>query len=314
MCTFSIDIIHCFIFFRYWDLKERKEWVRLPDIPLHCMIYVRYCQSPVVYERVVIFFCGFKELVLFDLDEEKWVYTPTTFRGKWPYEDHLQNASVDMYMFHLFVFGGQVHGGANNSVLMVLDMRTLEWRLLGKGDGNNFEEKYNVNWPGSRGSAAYWMDFHRQRFCIMYGSLMENRLMRGAPDDLWSYSILEKKWTRERIRGNFPPPRFFTSAVYHRGLKSVLMHGGLGSTCCVVHSPQPMREEERFKYTLNGDAYIMDTQTGIWRQIVTRGFPTWRSQGHLLVDNDTGKIYLFGGECKTCRLIHVTYKVSQGVR
>ena len=230
---------------------------------------------------------------MFDLEGEKWLSTETTYDGKWPYRDQLQNASVEIFMLHLFVFGGQVHGGANNNILMALDLRTLRWQSFGGGKKGS---KYDVNWPGPRGSAACWVNFDQLQFCVMYGSLMEDRLMRDAPDDFWSFSILEKKWTRQRIRGNFPPPRFYTSAVYHRGLKSVLMHGGLGSTCCVVHNPQPAREEEQFKYTLYGDVYIMDTATNMWRQVVTRGFPTWRSQGHLLVDNDTGKIYLFGGK------------------
>ena len=73
------------------------------------------------------------------------------------------------------------------------------------------------------------------------------------------------------------------------------MHGGLGSTSCVVHSPQPAREEERFKYTLYGDMYIMDTKTNVWKQVVTRGFPTWRLGAHLLVDSSTEEIYMTGG-------------------
>jgi len=41
------------------------------------------------------------------------------------------------------------------------------------------------------------------------------------------------------------------------------------------------------------------TQTDVgapkWKQILTRGFPTYRCQIQLLTDPDTGKMYLFGG-------------------
>lgn len=36
-----------------------------------------------------------------------------------------------------------------------------------------------------------------------------------------------------------------------------------------------------------------------WKQVLTRGFPTYRCQAHLLADPDTGKMYMFGGFTNT---------------
>ena len=79
---------------RCWDLVKNNGWRRLPDIPLHMMAYVIYCQTPVVFELAVIFFSGLPAIVMFDLEEEVWAYTPTKYSGTWPYNGHLSNAAM----------------------------------------------------------------------------------------------------------------------------------------------------------------------------------------------------------------------------
>ena len=57
---------------------------------------------------------------------------------------------------------------------------------------------------------------------------------------------------------------------------------------------------EFFSYSYYADTFICspspDPQSeGIWKQVLTRGFPTYRAQAQLVSDPDTGKIFLFGG-------------------
>ena len=62
--------------------------------------------------------------------------------------------------------------------------------------------------------------------------------------------------------------------------------------------------EEQRKYhsfTYFGDTYIYcpsslgSPEKPKFRQVITRGFPTYRAGAHLFTDPTTGRIYLFGG-------------------
>jgi hypothetical protein len=40
---------------------------------------------------------------------------------------------------------------------------------------------------------------------------------------------------------------------------------------------------------------MFDPSTFSWKQVLTRGFPTYRAEGQILSDPQTGKTFLFGG-------------------
>jgi hypothetical protein len=44
-----------------------------------------------------------------------------------------------------------------------------------------------------------------------------------------------------------------------------------------------------------GDTFMHDPETGRFKQILTRGFPSYRAQAKMFVDTSTGKMYLWGG-------------------
>ena len=48
-------------------------------------------------------------------------------------------------------------------------------------------------------------------------------------------------------------------------------------------------------FSYYADTFIYNHATSSWRQVLTRGFPTYRAQSHLLADPDTGKTFLVGG-------------------
>lgn len=60
---------------------------------------------------------------------------------------------------------------------------------------------------------------------------------------------------------------------------------------------------KHFNFTYYGDTFIYYPSTSSsstesrprWKYVLTGGFPTYRAQAHLITDQDTGKIYLFGG-------------------
>jgi hypothetical protein len=61
----------------------------------------------------------------------------------------------------------------------------------------------------------------------------------------------------------------------------------------------------KFSFSYYADTFIYGgtlTSTGPsssssrkWRQVLTKGFPTYRAQSHLIVDPQSGKTFLFGG-------------------
>ena len=50
-----------------------------------------------------------------------------------------------------------------------------------------------------------------------------------------------------------------------------------------------------FNYSYYADTFIWTPSTSIWKQVLTRGFPTYRAQSQLICDTKTGKILLLGG-------------------
>jgi hypothetical protein len=65
----------------------------------------------------------------------------------------------------------------------------------------------------------------------------------------------------------------------------------------------PSLASNNFQFSYYADTFVYDsspdpaagTAHPAWRQVMTPGFPTYRCQGQLTCDPDTGKTYLFGG-------------------
>jgi hypothetical protein len=56
---------------------------------------------------------------------------------------------------------------------------------------------------------------------------------------------------------------------------------------------------KNFTFSYYADTFLFDVSTSKWKQVVTRGFPTYRSQAQLFADPTTGKTFLFGGYTNT---------------
>lgn len=64
-----------------------------------------------------------------------------------------------------------------------------------------------------------------------------------------------------------------------------------------------MAKHQQFGFSYYADTFIYDPSPSDnpnssdpkWKQVLTRGFPTYRCQAHLMADPVTGKTYLYGG-------------------
>ena len=130
---------------------------------------------------------------------------------------------------------------------------------------------------------------------IMYGSFLRKNLNSNFGenfDNIWSFSFKEEKWTRERLRGNFPSPRGGMACAYHTALKTVVSFGGVSDKTALNLYPKHGEEPE----TLHcADTFIMDNKLMGWKQVITRNFPPWRACSRMLIDDADGKIYIYGG-------------------
>lgn len=154
----------------------------------------------------------------------------------------------------------------------------------------------------------------------------------GHPyDDFWSWDIKEGKWTRERMVGNTPCPRSEAACVYvRRGepLRYMFLDsnaeflstvesqmeqdGGLGWVSSRSAHRCWRRRNELLVFLLRRHVYLRRSTyyhrhqhqhqhqqhtaaRRSWKQVLTKGFPTYRAQSQLLVDPETGRTYLFGG-------------------
>lgn len=96
--------------------------------------------------------------------------------------------------------------------------------------------------------------------------------------------------------------RFYVELTYefccqNAVLDKVIVFGGYSPTV-----PTWLEDlQDTVTYTYYADTFVCDmspTQNRApvsWRQVVTRGFPTYRAESTLLTDAKTGKTFLFGG-------------------
>jgi hypothetical protein len=78
------------------------------------------------------------------------------------------------------------------------------------------------------------------------------------------------------------------------GLGKAIVFGGYNSSV-----PTALPGVGLAGYTYYADAFLYCHTTGAWKQILTRGFPTYRAQAHVVADPASGRTFLFGGYTNT---------------
>ena len=83
----------------------------------------------------------------------------------------------------------------------------------------------------------------------------------------------------------------------HEQLDKVILFGGSNSNL-----PTYRDNGSALSFSYFADTFVLDNTptaspiTGPrWKQVITRGFPTYRAQAKLFADPESGRVYLFGG-------------------
>ena len=288
--------------------SQKKTWRRLQDIPPSSKGGPRNSYTPGLHMKpwkdTAYLFYGSKKILTFDLVQEKWSSKTTKFSipGKsWPYfQDILIDYGMEIYKGKMYIFGGQDglrQLGCN--VFMCLDLGTLSWEWL----SGTSQPISTYDCPMLRVHPLTWILPSEDRLFVMYGNV--NRIGERVSnptgphgseidytyDDIWSYHIPRKTWTREKARGNYPSPRTEFSAIYNDKMDRVVAFGGY----CGTTSTYLPERDANLGFAYYADTYVWHPKTGKWAQVLTRGFPTYRARGKLLFDAGSGKTYMFGG-------------------
>lgn len=264
-------------------------------------------------------FGGDEKLWIFDLRTERWsqkkIEPASRQQRVWPYPDKkLAEPSFEISEGMMYVFGGDSgpsHLGTN--IFLSIDLRTFKWTHL----SGTSAAIMTTTEPPLRRFPTTWIVPSQRRFYVMYGhACRADALGHNAPhgneedfsyDDLWSWSLDEKKWRRERVQGNLPSPRTEIAGSFNSTIGKIIIYGGYcGSTTTVSYG-------QVLQFAYYGDTFMFDPETGRFKQILTRGFPSYRAQSKMLVDGSTGKTYLWGGASFLFRIVlrHFTYHIPR---
>ncbi|KAI0075656.1 hypothetical protein K474DRAFT_1646268 [Panus rudis PR-1116 ss-1] len=311
----------------YLELSNMKAgWHKLPDYPLpdpnlwRCSGWQMF-----VYDNKAYLFAGRPRLDYVDLVEERWSSVQTKYsEGGWPYPNgSFMNYGAVILDSTIYVFGG-THStselGCN--LLIALDLKdpSYTWHKL-SGHAGQPDLRPDFNLPGPRRHPTIWLDDRvkgKERIYILYGEAnRQGAKIHYEPygaeesfgyEDFWSWDIHGKEWRRERLVGNAPSPRSESAYTFNKELGLTAVFGGYMPSVPTMRPEQQLQHS--FTYYADTFVYIppplsdesskkaVTTTSSLgprWKQVITRGFPTYRAQSQLFTDPATGKMYLFGG-------------------
>ncbi|KAJ6564146.1 hypothetical protein B0H19DRAFT_75821 [Mycena capillaripes] len=299
----------------FWvlDLMKLDGWRQLPDFPLPKMVtdnLIGYKMVPHRDGRAFVFL-GMPTLPVFDMKRRKWSLMQTTFTldaqtPDWPYPSfRLMEYAAHCVGDRLYVFGGLHHESKiGTDLLMELHIPSRKWRRL----SGSAVPVPSTSSPGPRGQCHSWLGKDQTRIFFMFGiadrhAAMIHKQQHGglysyAYADLWSWDIKAEKWARERMHGNVPSSRGEMACTYNAVLDKIILFGGYSPTV-----PTWFEDiKDTVTYSYYADTFIGDMNPASstcapvsWKQVLTRGFPTYRAESILLTDAKTGKVFLFGG-------------------
>ncbi|KAJ7082935.1 hypothetical protein B0H15DRAFT_852091 [Mycena belliarum] len=296
----------------FWriDLTALDEWQPLPAYPIPQSVTGHLVgHSMVVHGDCAYLFTGRMELEVFDLQTQTWSVLRTSFDASWPYPEN----SVTDYAMHcvdgkIYIFGGaHMLAKVGCDLLMALDIATRRWVRL---SGTALPRVANYAAPGPRRLASTWVSKDRNTLFVMYGDadrqganmaldIQPHGSMNAyAYDDLWAWDIRARVWEQRRLPGNIPSPRTEMACTYNATLDAVIAFGGYAPT-----STSHFERNVVYAFSYYADTFMLRSESGsaaapgpaAWKHVLTRGFPTYRAQTHLVSDPATGRTFLFGG-------------------
>ncbi|KAJ7473606.1 hypothetical protein B0H11DRAFT_2174202 [Mycena galericulata] len=294
----------------FWciNLTTLDEWRQLPGYPVpHSVTGKMVGYSMVAHGNCAYLFTGRKQIDVFNLHTQNWTSMLTSFAGTqpWPYpDDSIIDYAMQCVGGKIYVFGGSHDlSPVGCTLLMELDIASRVWTRL---SGTAQPKTASYAGPGPRRLVCSWVGKDRNTLFVMYGiadrqaaglaGKMHGAVNSHAHDDLWAWDIAAGVWTQRRVVGNIPSPRSEMACTYNPVLDKVITFGGYSPT-----APSHFAESKQvvYVYSYYGDTFMYGADTGntapCWKHVLTRGFPTYRAQTHLVADPATGRTFLFGG-------------------
>lgn len=286
-----------------WALNLRDAqaaWRQLPDPPLAARC-LNICNGTLEIYRGKAYVVQLEQTIrILDLASETWSIAPSRMRDGTPWSRvfpqlALTKHASGVYGDKLYVFGGTDAGmSLGRNVLMSMDFKTLQWEIL----SGTIEVKPDPTMPGPRGECASWMTPEGKLYVAFGGACRPSAYSAGDEQhgsideyyyrDMWSYSIADRTWTREKLLGNPPSHRSLPAATFNPVWNHAVLFGG-----CFF--PLPFVDDETGKELRDAsfaDTFVWSGESGRWKQVVTRSFPTYRAGGTMVVDRDTGRTFI----------------------
>ena len=283
------------------DLIELSGWQELPPTP--CQIQSsEYCRF-VVHDAKAWVFRGEQAIPFFDLEKNVWNLAFTKFRdpkaswSKFFPDRGLISYTAQVYEGKMYIFGGKSrqHDMGRN-ILMALDFADLTWEIL---SGDTVATPWN-NLPVIRCHTCSWVCDGKLYITLgevnRQGALFEHKEYGAGNwqlEDLWKYDIATKEWTEEKTRGNVPGMRSMAASTFNPQWNRAIVFGGY--SCDIPYFKAGDKQGTMFSFL--GDTFMWSAESETWSQVITRGFPSYRSCGNLHFEEVSGRTYLFGG-CK----------------
>ena len=197
---------------------------------------------------------------------EVWAWNGNSWSilpGKGPLVRGAGSAAFDGRRGEIILFGGLHYRGSE------------EGKLLGDTWKWNGKEWKQITAPGPQARAWHCMayDSHRDRVVLFGGS---EGFGKTAFADTWESD--GSKWTKLNVHG--PEPRSDFAMVYDSIHRKIVLFGGQQ-----VKSDDAGRKDFGDTWTWDGTA---------WQKVDTQG-PSARIQHHMVFDNVSGRVILYGG-------------------
>jgi len=216
-------------FLDFWrvNLRTTDGWQQLPMFDRTSNLDLTECGFA-IRGHLAFFFEGSLDLQVFNLEKSRWFKLSTTFQPDqcmkyWFPNSRLRKFAIQCVNGRIYVFGGKnMESLLGCDLLLELDLVTRQWRRI---SGSYPSPKASFAGPGPRVGACSWVNPDKSKIFIMNGHadlLQAGAMGQYVPsenhmyDDIWSWDLAEKRWTKEKSHGNRPAPRSEMAAIYVR--------------------------------------------------------------------------------------------------